>query len=397
MQVQILPKSTTRRRGLAYGRNASFAPGQPVVILINGIGEYNDETNNATTGIPRNCNHGMWDRFKREADLHKYNLVWTNSQRNAHDTTDEIDYAIEMAIKDLQCNPRHIILYGYSWGGRRIEVWFFRGTPGAHANKILAAVRIAPGTSNYAAAANIQASDTPVLQFHAKLDPVAAEEESANLFIDVKKLEPDYPIQYCEFAPDGNTSDDHGIHSITCKGTITGTERTILNSAFNRAPTGVPAYTTPRMTLWQWWDMLIRFGPHVKISDTYIPVSGPVPVPEPVPVPPSQKVTVTSISTSKLPAGSTVAIVGYSDGTSSQIKPASGDDIVYTRSARLILGGVNYMLGTIKFKVAAQQTVGPNKPTAMAKKAKAKVRQEMVVYQQEMKKLARKRLAKKKR
>src|SRR5687768_11895030 len=111
MNIEPKPKTTItdRRRGLVYGRNDNYNANQPCLILIHGISDGGNET----TELLKSSSHPMWGYLKSLADKYGFNIIWTQS--SAHNTTDEIDYALEMAVSDLRADPNKLGLLGVSW------------------------------------------------------------------------------------------------------------------------------------------------------------------------------------------------------------------------------------------------------------------------------------------
>lgn len=271
MAIEILPKGPTRRRGLAYFKNSKFAPGQRTIIAVNGIGEGNDETKE---GIEKeNVSWPGWGDLKAAAEALNFNIIWTNSSLN--DSTDEIDYAIEMAQKDLQAGS--IGGVGLSWGGRRWRIWLSRASAAALKKMNAGIVRVASGDCSYNEVTNLISSGVrvPIWLHHSTEDPVVPESASRISMQRFAEAKPDYPIYYTEYGPDGTPENDHNIIGrVTSAGTIPS------KFALSKAATGAKyGLTVPTVNIYRWMELNEKNGP----TD---PATGKMPA-APIPVPPA--------------------------------------------------------------------------------------------------------------
>jgi predicted esterase len=335
----ILAKSSTRRRGLAYYK---VGEGLRTIIAVHGIGEGNNET---AGGIEtENMSWPGWRNIRNAADALKFNIIFTNS--SLHDTTDEIDYAIEMAIKDLKTPANKIGGIGLSWGARRWKIWLARDP--VNASKLRCGlVRIASGGATYDESKNVAASNPklPVWIFHSTNDPLVGFMASRSSFDKIKAIDPNYPVYYTQLVPDLIPADDHNIFPKITSGAITPVFPGVL------APTGVkyPFTSKPKINIYRWFELNEKYGPtNPEVGE--VP-STPIPIPDAPAPTPTEGATIKFVNYAR----PTVVQIIWSDGSPETIKAATGDWI------RNVGQSVNLDTITVEFAKAGIKTYGPKR------------------------------------
>lgn len=335
MQIIRKQKGGDRLRGLAYGKNKNWAPGQMCLVVVHGIGERGNETTELSKPDMWGAPDGGWFILQRLADKYGFNLIYTQS--NTDNSVDEISYAVEQAVDDpdMQAHPDRVAVVGLSWGGRRLKYYAYKGFPGKY--KPFCITRLAAGWVSADDWTNTIAHNIPTLLIHSEADAVVPETNSSTSFIEGRKKDPNAPIYYVELKDDPRYKDEHNITRVLSDAVI---DPALVDHT----------YMVPKMSWLQWVLMNSWSERPIAITETYQeePVEQPAPIPEPpiteppivVPpveppveeppvIPPVVPAMIKGyiISDDKRFPGSYYLEVEFTDGTKDKLASAKGDQI----------------------------------------------------------------------
>jgi hypothetical protein len=263
---EYYPKSDTRRRGLAYLRGT---PGSRTIVIVHGIDERGDESRLALQKVAM---WGGWLNIVAIAVKYKFNIIWVQDSEN--DTTDSIDYAIEMAQTDLGTPKNKIHLLGYSWGGRRIRIWVSRNLQGAQ--EIASVMRVSSGGAEVDDWTNTVAAKLPTWIMHAVDDKRTSFTNSLVSFANAMRLDPTAPVYYTEFIAGLDlTFGGHNMLKYVGEWQIAAPTRTKATAGY---------ISNSKLNVPQWWEMNEWRRP-TSPNDTYQAPPVVPGEPEPIPAP----------------------------------------------------------------------------------------------------------------
>ncbi|HRE52215.1 MAG TPA: hypothetical protein PK339_12385 [Flavitalea sp.] len=117
-KVEYRPKSGANTFGIVSVKKNNFAPGQPAIIFLHGIGERGD---GSQAGLNKLANWGgvnlKGDKYSLFAatDAFGFNIVCV--QTASEYQYGEINYAVDYAIKELKADPNQVHVIANSLGG----------------------------------------------------------------------------------------------------------------------------------------------------------------------------------------------------------------------------------------------------------------------------------------
>jgi hypothetical protein len=279
MQIIRKQKGGDRKRGLTYGKNINWKPGQMCIGIVHGIGEKGNETTELYKPDEWGKPDGGFHILQRLGDKYGFNIMYCQSQVGANDTIEEISYMLEQAVEDpdMQADPNLLVLAGLSWGGRRLKLYASKGFPGKY--KPFAITRLAAGWVDVDDWTPTIEHNIPTLLIHSEADAVVPEKYSFTSYVEGRKKNPNAPIYYIELKDDPKYTDEHNITRVLSD--------TVINPAIID-----PTYMVPKMSWLQWVLMNSWSDQPVSPEATYIDRPKEEPVPAPIPevpsIPPSE-------------------------------------------------------------------------------------------------------------